>query len=121
MEMNMNYKNLIAKVLLACAVLGASCLAAAQDVRMYARHDVTDYALWKKSYDGASGLQKSHGVFYQSVWQSADNPNDVTVVHDFHSIEKAKSFANSKELKDTMMKSGVKGTPQIWYTYKGAK
>jgi hypothetical protein len=47
--------------------------------------------------------------------------NDVKVIHDFHSIEKAKSFVNSKALKESMMKLGPKGTPQIWYTNKGAK
>ena len=68
-----------------------------------------------------SDYQKLQGVFFQSVWQSTDNPNDVTVIHDFHSIEKAKSFVNSKELKESMMKLGPKATPQIWYTNKGAK
>lgn len=117
----MNFKKLLTLVLLAGAIMGTSCLVGAQDVRMFVRHDVTDYAVWKKGYDGFSGYQKSHGVFFQSVWQSKDNSNDVTVIHDFHSMEKAKSFANSKELKEAMMKLGVKGTPQIWYTNKGAK
>ena len=117
----MNCKKLLTQVLLATAIMGTSCLVVAQDVRMYVRHDVTDYAIWKKGYDGFSDYQKSQGVFFQSVWQSTDNPNDVTVIHDFHSIEKAKSFVNSKELKESMMKLGVKGTPQIWYTNKGAK
>lgn len=119
--MNMNYKKLLAQVLLASAIAGTSCLAGTQDVRMFVRHDVADYPTWKKGYDGFSGYQKSHGVFFQSVWQSNENPNDVTVIHDFHSIEKAKSFANSQELKEKMAKLGVKGTPQIWYTNKGAK
>lgn len=117
----MNCKKLLTQVLLASLIMGTSCFAGAQDVRMFVRHDVTDYAIWKKGYDGFSGFQKSHGVFSQSVWQSTDNPNDVTVTHDFHSIEKAKSFANSQELKDSMTKLGVKGTPQIWFTNKGAK
>jgi len=54
-------------------------------------------------------------------YQSVDNPNDVTVTHDFHSLEQAKAFAASPELKSAMEKSGVKGAPQIWYTTKSAK
>ena len=117
----MNYKKLLIPFLLVSAIMGMSGLVGAQDVRMFVRHDVADYSVWKKGYDGFSGYQKSHGVFSQSVWQSIENPNEVTVIHDFHSIEKAKSFANSQELKETMKKIGVKGTPQIWYTNKGAK
>jgi len=117
----MNYNKLLMQALLSIAIMATSCLVGAQDVRMFVRHDVNDYAIWKKGYDDYSGYQKSHGVFFQSVWQSTDNPNDVTVIHDFHSMEKAKFFANSQELKDSMKKLGVKGTPQIWFTNKSAK
>lgn len=48
--------------------------------------------------------------------QSVDNPNDVTVTHDFKTADKAKAFASSAELKAAMEKAGVKGTPQIWIT-----
>jgi hypothetical protein len=65
--------------------------------------------------------QKKNGVFYQAVYQSADDPNDVTVIHDFHRAEKAKAFAALPELKAAMEKSGVKGAPQIWYTTKSVK
>ena len=52
----------------------------------------------------------------ESVYQSTDNPNDITVIHDFNNITEAKAFAASEELKASMSKLGVKGTPQIWYT-----
>jgi len=45
------------------------------------------------------------------VYRSADNTNDVTVTHDFHSVEKAQAFAASPELKAAMEKAGVKGAP----------
>ena len=83
-------------------------------VRMYFRHNVADYDSWKKGYDAFSSYQKNHGVFYESVYQSTDDPNNVTVIHDFHSIEEAKAFAQSEELKRRMSSLGVKGTPQIW-------
>jgi hypothetical protein len=50
-----------------------------------------------------------------------DDPNDVTVIHDFHSVDKAKAFAGSPDLKAAMEKSGVKGAPQIWYTTRSTK
>ncbi len=93
----------------------------AADVRMYVRHEVTDYAAWRKAYDGFDATRRKLGVTAQAVYQSVDNPNDVTVTHDFRSADKAKSFAASPDLKSAMEKGGVKGTPQIWFTTKAAK
>ncbi|HEX3849138.1 MAG TPA: hypothetical protein VHV81_17285 [Steroidobacteraceae bacterium] len=61
------------------------------------------------------------GPAAQAVYQSTDDPNDVTVIHDFHTLKEAKAFASSPKLKAAMDKSGVKGTVQIWYTVKAAK
>ncbi|MGA2564172.1 MAG: cyclase [Steroidobacteraceae bacterium] len=102
-------------------MLGATGVTRAGDVRLFVRHEVVDYSAWRKVYDAFVSTQKKNGVFYQAVYQSADDPNDVTVVHDFHSLEKAKAFAALPELKAAMEKSGVKGTPQIWYTMKSPK
>ena len=117
----MKIRNLLIAGLMGIAVLGAAGVASAADVRMFVRHEVADYGAWRKAYDAFAPTQKKLGVINQAVYQSTDNPNDVTVIHDFHSIEKAKAFAASPELKAAMDKSGVKGAPQIWYTTKGAK
>jgi hypothetical protein len=90
--------------------------AEAAGVRMFVRHDVTDYAAWRKGYDAFDTARRKLGVTGQAVYQSVDNPNDVTVTHDFKTADKAKAFASSAELKAAMEKAGVKGTPQIWIT-----
>jgi ABC-type sugar transport system substrate-binding protein len=117
----MKIRNLLIACLMGFAVLGAAGVARAADVRMFVRHEVADYGAWRKSYDAFAPTQKKLGVTYQAVYQSTDNPNDVTVIHDFHTLAKAKAFAASAELKAAMEKSGVKGAPQIWYTTKAAK
>jgi hypothetical protein len=117
----MKIRNLLIAGLMGLAVLGAAGVSRAADVRMFVRHEVADYGAWRKSYDAFAPYQKKMGVIYQSVYQSTDDPNDVTVIHDFHSLEKAKAFAASADLKAAMEKSGVKGAPQIWYTTKGIK
>ena len=58
-------------------------------------------------------LSSSRG---QAVYTSIDNPNDVTVTHDFSSADKARAFASSPDLKTAMERAGVKGAPQIWFT-----
>lgn len=101
---------------LALGVMSPAIPAHAAGVHMFVRHEVTDYATWRKSYDAFGATQKSMGVGFQAVYQSTDDPNDVTVVHDFKSLEKAKAFVTSDKLKAAMQESGVKGAPTIWYT-----
>jgi opacity protein-like surface antigen len=96
----MKFRSYVVASLLA---FGALCMAApalAADVHMFVRHEVADYATWKKAYDGFRATQKKMGVVAQAVYKSADNPNDVTVTHDFHSLEQAKAFVASPELTD---------------------
>lgn len=96
-------------------LLSTSSLSFAQNVQVFVRHDVADYKAWKKGYDNFAPEQKKGGVYSQRVYQSIDNPNNVTVIHDFHSLEKAKAFFNSDELKTTMKRIGLIGKPEIWY------
>ena len=88
----------------------------AAGVRVFIRHDVTDYATWRKGYDGAEVIRTKGGVTAQSVYQSTDSPNDVTVIHDFKSLGKAKAFVASPDLKAAMDATGVKGPPKVWFT-----
>ena len=85
---------------------------------MFIRHDVTDFAKWKKVYDDLGPTQKRMGVTAEAVFRAADNPNDITVTHEFASIEAAQAFAVSAELKTAMQNAGVDGAPTIWFASK---
>jgi hypothetical protein len=117
----MKVRSLLIACMMGIAAVGAAGVSRAGDVRMFVRHEVADYGVWRKSYDAFAPVQKKWGVIYEAVYQSTDDPNDVTVIHDFHSLEKAKAFAALPELKAAMEKGGVKGAPQIWYTTKSIK
>ena len=117
-EKKVKVKNGLLLGLLAMLAVTLSGLVQAEDVRMFVRHDVADYGVWKKGYDNYAPTQKKAGVYFKAAYQSVDNPNDVTVIHDFHSLENAKAFADSADLKASMSRLGVKGVPQIWYTTK---
>ena len=110
---------LIAILLLGCGVTVRPAEAA--DVRMFIRHEVNEYAVWRKAYNAFDATRRKLGVTGQAVYQSLDNPNDVTVTHDFKTADKAKAFATSSELKATMDKAGVKGTPQVWFASSATK
>ena len=117
----MTMKTLMIAGVIALASIGAAGTAFADGARLFARHEVTDYAAWRKAFDAFAPAQKKLGVVASSVYQSADDANDVTVVHDFRSVEQAKAFAASPELRAAMEKAGVKGAPQVWITIKSAK
>jgi len=117
----MKFNNLLRVGLVAATVLCAAGAAQAEDVRMFVRHEVSDYATWRQAFNAFAPTQKKFGVTSKAVYQSVDDPNDVTVIHEFHSLDKAKAFAASAELKSTMEKAGVKSAPQIWYTTKSTR
>jgi len=83
-------------------------------VRMYARHQVADYDAWRKVYDAFD--RESLGVRHHAVYRRVDDPNEITVWHDFDDRETAESFAGSDELKAAMAEAGVVSAPNIWVT-----
>lgn len=110
---------LASSILLGLAAQMAS--AAGADVRLFVRHDVSDYTAWRAAYDGFDAKRRSMGVTAAAVYQSVGNPNNVTVWHDFKSADSAKAFASSPDLKAVMTKAGVIGRPQIWFAIKADK
>ena len=86
-----------------------------QNVQVFVRHDVEDYERWKKGYDDFASEQKKGGVYFQKTYQSIDNPKNVTVIHDFHSLDEARIFFSSEKLKATIKKIGALGEPEIWF------
>ena len=83
---------------------------------LFIRHTVANFATWKQVYDSVADFQKSGGVTAQAVYQAADNPNDVTITHDFASLEQAQAFSNNPELRAIMERAGVVGAPTLWFT-----
>ena len=80
---------------------------------MFVRHQVADYAKWRQVYDNFGPTQQSRGVKAEAVYRAADNPNDVTVTHDFATLEAAQQFAASDDLRNAMSNAGIVGEPTI--------
>jgi len=85
---------------------------------MFVRHKVANYSAWRKGYDDFQSTQTAKAVKAQAVYQAADDPNDITVTHDFADLKAAHAFAGSAELKKAMQGAGVVGAPTIWFTHK---
>ena len=83
---------------------------------LFVRHEAADYAAWRRVYDGFAPTRKALGVEAEAVYQAVDNPNDITVTHDFATLEAAQAFAGSSELRAAMHEAGIQGAPTIWFT-----
>jgi hypothetical protein len=86
--------------------------------RLFVRHKVQDYGAWRKAYDEFDPQRRSMGVTGQAVYRSIEDPNDITVSHDFDNPGEAKEFASSDKLREAIQKSGVIGEPEIWFVSK---
>ena len=83
---------------------------------MFIHHQVADYSAWRRTYDTFQPTARTLGVQAAAVYQGADDPNDITVTHDFASVAAAQAFAGSAELQAAMHDAGVVGAPTFWFT-----
>jgi hypothetical protein len=77
------------------------------------RHEVEDYAAWRSAYEGVDGLRKEHGCTDAEVLVDPADKQDVYVLHRFPTLQHARDFAGSSELREAMGRAGVKGAPRI--------
>jgi hypothetical protein len=85
-------------------------------VRLFVRMDVADYESFRNAYDQFYGERVALGVMGAAAFQLVDDPNDVTVWHDFETVDVANAFLASDALRDVMQRAGVQGEPQMWLT-----
>ncbi len=86
-------------------------------VHILVHHKVADYSRWKEAFDGNLFARKSAGETGCKLFQSVDDPREVTLLLDWDSVEHARRFMNSDELRDTMQKAGVQGTPDVKFVH----
>jgi len=74
-------------------------------------HPVSDYAKWKSVYDTMPPTEG--GAAFARVNRSVDDPNLITVVAGFESLDTLNAFVTSPDLQQKMQESGVSGEPRI--------
>ena len=82
-------------------------------VHMIIRHKVADYSRWKEAFDAHLNLRKAAGETEARVMVSVDDPHEVTLFFDWDSIDRARRFAGSDDLKQAMKQAGVVGDPDV--------
>jgi quinol monooxygenase YgiN len=76
-------------------------------------HRVNDFDTFREVYDSVAPMQAAGGVTAESVHRMAGDPANVLVIDQFDSIDTAHAFFTNPELRDAMVRGGVKGEPRI--------
>ncbi|MBI5017202.1 MAG: hypothetical protein HZB55_17185 [Deltaproteobacteria bacterium] len=82
---------------------------------MLVRHKVRDFPAWKLGYDAHLPKRLEAGLTERHFLRGADDPNEVIIVFDAADLGRAKAFAGSADLKETMQKLGVVDKPDIYF------
>lgn len=85
-------------------------------IRFFVRHPVADYEVWRGVFDAYYETRRQAGVIGEAVFQSVDDPHDVTLTLDFETLEAAKAFPENPEMKAALEKGGAVGAPTTWMT-----
>jgi quinol monooxygenase YgiN len=76
-------------------------------------HSVKDYKKWKPVFDENLPMRKAAGEQEARLFRNLDKPNEVIILQKWESVEKARKFIESPDLKKAMQKAGVEGKPEI--------
>jgi hypothetical protein len=82
-------------------------------INVLIRHEVADFTAWKVAFDSAFDWRRKSGERSCHIFRSAGSVNDLTLFFEWESLEKARAFVASEELKAKMASAGVKGAPQV--------
>jgi len=77
------------------------------------RHKVTDYDSWQPIFDDHRRAREDAGSIGGQVFQNPDDPTEVVVLFEWDSVEDARRFIHSKDLREAMTRAGVSDQPDM--------
>ena len=82
---------------------------------MIVKHKVADFGKWKSVFDSMRGEHVAHGWIGHEVLRDENDGNLVTIVNRMKSLDQAKAYGQSPELKEAMHRAGVVSAPEIQF------
>ena len=79
------------------------------------RHKVEDSERWKPGFEEHGANRKESGSKGVRLFRNADDPNETVIITEWDDLEKARQFAQSDDLRETMQRLGVAGQPDILF------
>jgi hypothetical protein len=82
---------------------------------MLVRHKVRDFSVWKRGYDAHLSKRTDAGLTEKHLLRGATDSNEVVLLFVARDLSRAKTFAESTDLRETMQKLGVLDKPDIYF------
>jgi quinol monooxygenase YgiN len=84
-------------------------------VHVIVQQEAKDYAQWKEVFEEYARVRKEAGSQGSRIFRNETDPNDITVLHEWDDITKARTFFQSNYLQRIFEKAGITCEPQIYY------
>ncbi len=84
-------------------------------IQVLVHHEVADYTKWRSVFDAALDFRHDGGECSCRIFRKAGNPNDLTLLFEWETLEQARRYMTSEELRKKMQQAGVNGVPEIEY------
>ena len=79
------------------------------------RHKLQDYDAWKPGFDQHGSTRQASGSRGGRLFRNADDPNETFILLEWDGLEKARDFAQSDDLRETMQRLGVADQPDVYF------
>ena len=79
------------------------------------QHSVEDYDKWKLAFDEDGAMRQAAGSKGGSVLRNADDPNQINILLEWDTMDNARAFAGSDDLREKMEGAGVTGVPNVYF------
>lgn len=79
------------------------------------RHKVADYSRWKPVFDEHGAARRDGGSRGGWLFRSADDPDELVILLECDSLENARRFAGSDDLRQAMQRAGVVDRLDIYF------
>lgn len=74
---------------------------------------VDDFEAWRSSFADNDSFRTEHGQRGYQVFQSVDDPNEVTVLFEWDDEADPEAFFKSDEMRERLAGAGLKGQPEL--------
>lgn len=82
-------------------------------VTVILRHEVRDFAAWKKVFDADEPGRASEGVKLKGLYRSVEKPNDVTMIFEAPDPETIDVLLSDPERQKKIQEAGVISKPEV--------
>jgi len=80
------------------------------------RHEVADFDSWLDTYYSYDDQRIDHGQGTVQILRDVENPNKITIIAEWESMEGFEAFGQAVDLQSVMQGAGVLGPPDIFFT-----